>query len=270
MAPRKNRKRAHKKSAGTTTPVSLPERDTFDSLIEDITGHVDDLDSPRRRKWSQADVDKIMRFLDRTETLLQGMEKPEGADPKERLGTVAERHGFDLGFWLFQLPMDLSGEGYVDQAVEVARRFAFVDPENMLGDLAYILASHGRCGEALAQVEQNLAQFSEDTWVIIKAGDVHDQCGQPEKAVELYERALEKAEDRYDKEGAYERLIPLYERLGKDQEAERIRRMEQQDRETAPSWAPSGAPRRKEKIGRNDPCPCGSGRKYKKCCLNKA
>jgi uncharacterized protein YecA (UPF0149 family) len=21
-----------------------------------------------------------------------------------------------------------------------------------------------------------------------------------------------------------------------------------------------------EKIGRNDPCPCGSGKKYKKCC----
>ncbi|HPD61710.1 MAG TPA: SEC-C metal-binding domain-containing protein, partial [Thermodesulfobacteriota bacterium] len=24
-----------------------------------------------------------------------------------------------------------------------------------------------------------------------------------------------------------------------------------------------------EKIGRNDPCPCGSGKKYKKCCLIK-
>lgn len=24
-----------------------------------------------------------------------------------------------------------------------------------------------------------------------------------------------------------------------------------------------------KKIGRNDPCPCGSGKKYKKCCLNK-
>ncbi len=23
-----------------------------------------------------------------------------------------------------------------------------------------------------------------------------------------------------------------------------------------------------EKVGRNDPCPCGSGKKYKKCCLN--
>ena len=25
-------------------------------------------------------------------------------------------------------------------------------------------------------------------------------------------------------------------------------------------------PRKVEKIGRNDPCPCGSGNKYKKCC----
>jgi hypothetical protein len=26
---------------------------------------------------------------------------------------------------------------------------------------------------------------------------------------------------------------------------------------------------RKDKVGRNDPCPCGSGKKYKKCCLNR-
>jgi len=25
----------------------------------------------------------------------------------------------------------------------------------------------------------------------------------------------------------------------------------------------------KQKVGRNDPCPCGSGKKYKKCCINK-
>ena len=24
---------------------------------------------------------------------------------------------------------------------------------------------------------------------------------------------------------------------------------------------------RRAKVGRNDPCPCGSGKKYKKCCL---
>lgn len=26
---------------------------------------------------------------------------------------------------------------------------------------------------------------------------------------------------------------------------------------------------KEDKIGRNDPCPCGSGKKYKKCCLNQ-
>jgi hypothetical protein len=25
----------------------------------------------------------------------------------------------------------------------------------------------------------------------------------------------------------------------------------------------------KKKLGRNDPCPCGSGKKFKKCCLHK-
>lgn len=29
---------------------------------------------------------------------------------------------------------------------------------------------------------------------------------------------------------------------------------------------PKGPPRQVVKVGRNDPCPCGSGRKYKKCC----
>jgi preprotein translocase subunit SecA len=36
---------------------------------------------------------------------------------------------------------------------------------------------------------------------------------------------------------------------------------------------PASAPKKKEaskkKIGRNDPCPCGSGKKYKKCCGRK-
>ncbi len=29
------------------------------------------------------------------------------------------------------------------------------------------------------------------------------------------------------------------------------------------------AENRFKNIGRNDPCPCGSGKKYKKCCLGK-
>lgn len=32
----------------------------------------------------------------------------------------------------------------------------------------------------------------------------------------------------------------------------------------------SGTIRKAEKVGRNDPCPCGSGKKYKKCCGKNA
>ena len=36
-------------------------------------------------------------------------------------------------------------------------------------------------------------------------------------------------------------------------------------------FVPSGAPARNKlrDVGRNDPCPCGSGKKFKKCCLGK-
>ena len=38
-------------------------------------------------------------------------------------------------------------------------------------------------------------------------------------------------------------------------------------RAAPPAAAPGARPgRRRRKVGRNDPCPCGSGKKYKKCC----
>ena len=38
------------------------------------------------------------------------------------------------------------------------------------------------------------------------------------------------------------------------------------ERRSAPSTTPPRPVRKTEKVGRNDPCPCGSGKKYKKCC----
>jgi uncharacterized protein YecA (UPF0149 family) len=43
-------------------------------------------------------------------------------------------------------------------------------------------------------------------------------------------------------------------------------------RQRAAAQAPQGEQKVKQikhdqpKVGRNDPCPCGSGKKYKKCC----
>jgi preprotein translocase subunit SecA len=35
---------------------------------------------------------------------------------------------------------------------------------------------------------------------------------------------------------------------------------------SAPAAASSAPMRSAPRVGRNDPCPCGSGQKYKKCC----
>ncbi|WP_138206410.1 SEC-C metal-binding domain-containing protein [Haloimpatiens lingqiaonensis] len=41
---------------------------------------------------------------------------------------------------------------------------------------------------------------------------------------------------------------------------------EEKRKEIKKAWANSKTVVKEEKIGRNDPCPCGSGKKYKKCC----
>jgi uncharacterized protein len=42
-----------------------------------------------------------------------------------------------------------------------------------------------------------------------------------------------------------------------------------QSLEQAAGQGPGSMPRKGREPGRNDPCPCGSGKKYKKCCLGK-
>ena len=41
---------------------------------------------------------------------------------------------------------------------------------------------------------------------------------------------------------------------------------EEKRKELTRAWRKSGQIVKENKIGRNDPCPCGSGKKYKKCC----
>lgn len=44
----------------------------------------------------------------------------------------------------------------------------------------------------------------------------------------------------------------------------------EKQKEIKRQYSDSVTVRIEEKIGRNDPCPCGSGKKYKKCCIDKA
>lgn len=58
-------------------------------------------------------------------------------------------------------------------------------------------------------------------------------------------------------------------RDGRIYTAEQVAAMSEADRQymRPMQYHPTPTQRRKQKIGRNDPCLCGSGRKFKKCCL---
>jgi SEC-C motif len=42
------------------------------------------------------------------------------------------------------------------------------------------------------------------------------------------------------------------------------------DASVASDWRSGGRADLSSQVGRNDPCPCGSGRKFKRCCLDRA
>ena len=62
--------------------------------------------------------------------------------------------------------------------------------------------------------------------------------------------------DKYEEGGRYFKLYPEEKRRS-------YGKVVYQDEEFRPYVNPH------KKIGRNDPCPCGSGKKYKHCCMNK-
>jgi len=83
----------------------------------------------------------------------------------------------------------------------------------------------------------------------------------------------------YDRDGALERLIPLLRETGRGDAADDLVKREEKAREekynrfntTSGSVARTPIalnpiPAKSLNVGRNQPCPCGSGKKYKKCC----
>ena len=81
--------------------------------------------------------------------------------------------------------------------------------------------------------------------------------------------------ERIENDGV--RFLFLLEPMTEEErrEEEERRRREQEQIFAAASRAKAGVTakggvktvkRQKAKVGRNDPCPCGSGKKYKKCC----
>lgn len=81
----------------------------------------------------------------------------------------------------------------------------------------------------------------------------------PKRAEEIIRLALEKEYVR-DREDVLMRAVKIYDELGQNEKAKKL------EKEMRILKKQSGIAIKPAKIGRNDPCPCGSGKKYKKCC----
>ncbi len=84
------------------------------------------------------------------------------------------------------------------------------------------------------------------------------------KSEGILKRALSQ-ESLQDRSDVLERAIDLYGELGNHQEADALKKELGALARLEPTKH-INTPVRSEKVGRNDPCPCGSGKKYKKCC----
>ncbi len=89
------------------------------------------------------------------------------------------------------------------------------------------------------------------------------------ESFELFQEMMERIQDRVVK---VLWKIELAGREGDHEESQRVQRAlppqppkQQLTFSGAPKEAPAPVKRAQAKVGRNDPCPCGSGKKYKKC-----
>ena len=185
--------------------------------------------------------------------------------------------------WLMNLPGLLVHAGLLTEARVVAERAVEADADSdvlYLGDLAQSLAEAGLEREAAEQAEANLDRFPDESWVLVTSGFALARSD-PGRADSLFRKALMLARPEEDPSGyeeVYEHYIEFLggqEGRGADQEAARRQlaswRRSQGRLSLSAELVPRPAvyrpvARTAPKVGRNEACPCGSGRKYKRCC----
>jgi uncharacterized protein YecA (UPF0149 family) len=158
------------------------------------------------------------------------------------------------------------GEKEIGEAIELCRRDIFQnreDPEPLfaLGNI-YVNIDHRlkarQCFEnIIAMAPDAIEAYLMLAQMAIDKEDYADARRQLQRG----EPHLEAPRMLMSAEVSGEQMVRLYRIL--------TERLAQPEPDLSDIFANAEAPvLKREGIGRNDPCPCGSGKKYKKCCLN--
>jgi tetratricopeptide (TPR) repeat protein len=226
-----------------------------DNLIEEI------LKAGERKRWNEV----FRRSRDALDLICCHTieETPTGRrirrDFYERLRDTTF---YDFDSFLDDLMQNLIGHEEYERVIDIAGIFG-----NGLGDDIFLdykaesLLGMGKKEEAERLYQEVISRNPDNPWFLLRAGDCLVTYGEKDlskvrdcylKALSITQKHLEEPDAKKVLRLLYRRLIDLAYDTGGGDEAERYQRL--LDLLEA------------KKVGRNDPCPCGSGKKYKKCC----
>jgi tetratricopeptide (TPR) repeat protein len=199
-------------------------------------------------------------------------------------------HGLQSFYnWACDFEMELTNDGrkdplYLQHKIDFCREFVarsenkfehnIMEMKRAIGETYFEL---GNAAEGDALFREYLTEspdygwgwigWSDQYWVMAKENNKNS-----DRAIQILKQALkvEELEDRLD---VLDRLADIYDELEMFKESDPIRDeifeiLKKRDAQRREAFPPiqKVVPVTSTKIGRNDPCPCGSGLKYKKCC----
>ena len=195
---------------------------------------------------------------------------------------------WQIGNWANDVTMELHNAGRYTDAIEVNENILSINwgrsndlfHENALRDIADEYAYMGNLAKCLELYEEYLKKDPLWGWGWIGYYRQLNKHGDDrfEKVLDDLYKRVNAGEDFRDKEDLYRELGDEYNTLGNQERAYFFYGLEDAEREKEKANRRSFsyedimrlnqiAP--KKKIYPNDPCPCGSGKKYKKCCGRK-
>ncbi len=232
------------------------------------------VDAAVRERFSDLTGEELRKSAS---TALRFLEACDGQLGEWRREDILENVARDE--WLMNLPGLLVRAGLIAEAAAVAERAAGADPGNAqlyLGDLAQSLGEAGLAEEAARRADENLRSFPDQSWVLVTSGFAYAPSD-PERAEALFRRAVSVAragESPTEVEEVYEQYLEfLAGQRGREADREAAQ-SELAEWKRSRGWLTAlGGPAlttgpitKAAKVGRNEPCPCGSGRKFKRCC----
>jgi tetratricopeptide (TPR) repeat protein len=172
---------------------------------------------------------------------------------------------YDFEGFLDDLMRNMIGHEEYESVIDVAGILGEGLGDDILLDFkAECLFGIGKKEEGEKLSQEIISRNPDNPWFLLRAGGYYTTYGEKDflKAKDCYLRALAVAQRHLGKPDGQRELRAVYEKLIEIS-------YETGDRDSAERYERLLNVLESKRVGRNDPCPCGSGKKYKKCCGGK-